>query len=334
MFTSADDEEGKESVNKACRSGDPNESVRLGSQDAFTRDAFNFSNGILSMGSNDASDMEHACSDHGMKPWKDIQVAKKHRYSSEMTFEQWHCEQLAALEENVISKMTMSSSDYEKSLHALHAAIMTAETTQVADDDGNSSGSEEDDETTHTPKKRPSVREHSKAQREKRAAAIKALEVKASEYSTELTETNRIFRENLEKYAFRRKYSYETVCTFADMWIRGEQSVETWQVVLEQSIEMTIPFTTSRFRPPGQSLNGRRVLKGVSDIIADAMSLSVVCVSISNRSQVPLCKFQLRVDIPLTTFMMDEDVAMASMSIFSRNATLCGGLCEIHIDGT
>lgn len=334
LFTSSDAEEGKESSEKALKRVSSNDFVRLGSQDTASRDALYFSHDILSKGSLDAFDMDHASSDHDVVSWKDIQVAKKHRGSSELTFEQWHSEQLTALEENVYATMSMSHDEYEHSLQSLQVATQVSIPTEEASRaDGDGSSSSEDEESSRATKKRPNVREHSKAQREKRKAAIKSLEEKAALYSAELTESNRQFRENLEKYAFRRKYSYETVCNFANMWIRGEQSMETWQVVVEQSIEMTIPFTTTRFRPPGQSLNGRRVLKGVTDIIGDATSLAVMCVSISNQGRVPMCKFQLQVDIPQPNFVIEDEVAMANISIFSKNATLCGGKYEIHVHG-
>lgn len=306
-----------------------NEFVR--SQDSTFRDAFAISQDVVSK-SLDVFD-DFACSADDTKSWRDIQVSKRLRVSNDLTFEQWHGDQLAALEGNVIASMSMSHDEYEFTLQSLQSSIPVPVDPQ-AEDEGETSSSDEDGEAKRTTKKRPNVREHSKAQREKRKATINGLEDKAKRYSAELTENSRIFRETLEKYAFRRKYCYETLNNFLGMWIRGEESEEAWQVVVDvQSIEMSLPFTTTRFRPPGQVVNSRRVLKGVTEIIADAISLSVMCIAISNLGLVPFCKFQLNIELPLNNFLLEEDVAMADINIYSKNATVCGGKYEIHVDG-
>ena len=290
------------------------------------RDAFSCLQDILKSGSWDADDLKHSSAEQSNISWKDTPAAKKHRVLSDLTFEQWCGEELTALEQNVYSALSMPPDDY------LLPSIQHLESRQPVDDN-NDSSSEGEDEHPQVVQKRPSVREHSKAQREARKAFIKDLEEKASSYSAELTENGHMFREVLEKYAFRRKYCYETLCNFLDMWIHGEQNVEAWQVVVDQSIEMSIPCTTTRFRPPGQIVNCRRVMKGVSEIIADAISISVMCLIISNHGLVPISKFQLHVDVPLTNFIVEDDAAMADFNIYSKNATLCGGKYEIHLNG-
>jgi hypothetical protein len=309
-----------------------NEFVRLPSHDSSLRDAFTISQDVVSK-SLDVFD-DFACSADDGKSWRDIQVSKRLRVSNDLTFEQWHGEQLAALEENVIASMSMSHDEYEFALQSLQSSIPVPTDAKIEEDD-DSSSSDGEGNSKRTNKKRPNVREHSKAQREKRKATINGLEDKAKRYSTELAENSRVFRETLEKYVFRRKYCHETLNNFLTMWIRGEESEEAWQVVVDvHVIEMSLPFTTTRFRPPGQVVNSRRVLKGVTEIIADAASLSVMCITISNLGLVPFCKFQLHIEIPVANFFLEEDVAMADMNIYSKNAAVCGGKYEIHVDGT
>lgn len=183
-------------------------------------------------------------------------------------------------------------------------------------------------------KRRPNIREHSKAQREKRKAIVADMENSAKSLTTQLNDMENLLRTNLEHIAFKRSYFHETISSFLSAWSSGDDRIETWQTLVDrQFTEMALPLTTTRYYPPGQIINGRRVLRGLNQVIADASSIALLCSSIVSKGSLPICSFTFSVEVPLHNFLVDNDVAFGSFKLFTKSVLLSGGLHEINISG-
>jgi hypothetical protein len=202
--------------------------------------------------------------------------------------------------------------------------------------DNNTSSDDDDDNEAKGNKsqRRSNVREHSKAQREKRKAVVLDLEAAAKALTTELNDMEAHLRSNLEHGAFKRTYFHETISAFLSAWSSGDDRIETWQSLVDRQFsEMALPLTTTRYYPPGQIVAGRRVLKGLNQVIADASSFALLCSSITSRGNVPISSFTFSAEVPLKSFLVEVDTAFGAFRLFTKSAVLSGGKQEISIRG-
>mmetsp|Transcript_4088 Transcript_4088/g.6336 ORF Transcript_4088/g.6336 Transcript_4088/m.6336 type:complete len:927 (+) Transcript_4088:144-2924(+) len=280
--------------------------------------------------------------DEENKPNKEARIFRDQRsWQNDISFEKWHGERQAQLESNVLASMSRDDLDQGADICTVsHAGYSTSTSSQYpmsgtgGDDSGSDVERDDDDDDCKKSRKRPNVREHSKAQREKRKAIIQDLETNAKALTAELNESDKVFKNTLEQVGFKRKYFYDMLKNFLTLWITGDGNEDSWQALVDiQCIELALPITTSRFSPPGQIINGRRYIKGLQQIMADSSSIALMCTAISNLGRLPICQLSLEVDIPYSNFFIEGDTAFADVNICSRNAVICGGSSEMHIDG-
>jgi hypothetical protein len=258
------------------------------------------------------------------KPWKQARLSSSQRKESVLTFDKWHDERQAQLEHDILA----SKAFYDEPRQNTVAPLSQTYTNIFALDDP-SSGDDDD-----KGKRRPNIREHSKAQREKKKAFITELETSAMTLTEQLNSSTLHFRSQLDKANFRHKYCFETLKTFLTLWISGESRLEPWQSLVDvRVIEMVLPMTRSRFTPPGQCIGNRRSLRGLTKITADSISIAHICSTISNLGLIPICVFTLTMDLTHVDFYLEGDVAFCPFLIVSNTAILCGGEHEIRVKG-
>jgi hypothetical protein len=268
------------------------------------------------------------------KPWKQARYGSQEFEASlnDIDFLAWQGEQQANLESNILRSFTHA--DIEPAGSSQMESV--APTYQSNLDLDRSSDEEDDLPQSNKPhgRRRNNVREHSKAQREKRKAAVSDLESAATALSEQLNDTQQLFRANLEKLGFRRKYCHDTLKSFLSLWISGDASIDKWQLLSDhKSVEMCVPITTTRFAAPNPIVSGRRVLRGLPEIMADSSSFAVMCSSVSGLGPHALCSLTLAVDIPYGSFKMDGYFGFSQIRICSTSSLLAGGLREISVDG-
>lgn len=265
--------------------------------------------------------------EENIKPWKEARTSQFQR-SGEMTMEKWTWNPASATALDPLAEFKVSEKQ-EKNFDT----SFTLPSIMPNFDDLSSSDDEDGGKGDKT-KRRSNVREHSKAQREKRKAVVMDLESTARTLTHQLNEMESLLRSNLEHIAFKRNYFHETVAAFLSAWSSGDDRVETWQSLADRHFtEMILPLTTTRYYPPGQIIGGRRVLRGLNQVIADASSFSLLCSSITSRGNVPISSFTFSTEVSLKNFLVDTDIAFGSFRLFTKSAVLSGGKQEINLKG-
>jgi hypothetical protein len=262
------------------------------------------------------------------KPWKEARVSQFQR-SGEMTMEKWQW--------NPHSPVALDPLDHkmpsrqEKFIDPApvfppHSSFETFDDFSSSDEEGMARGDKS--------KRRSNVREHSKAQREKRKAVVMDMEGTAKMLTTQLNDMESLLRSNLEHISFKRSYFHETISAFLSAWCGGDDRIETWQSLVDRQFsEMALPLTSTRYYPPGQIVGGRRILRGLNQVIADASSFSLLCSAITSRGNVPISSFTFSAEVSLKNFVVDVDTAFGSFRIFTKSAVLSGGVQEINLKG-
>jgi hypothetical protein len=206
-----------------------------------------------------------------------------------------------------------------------------------AEDEDNSEDdeNEEDEEDKNSSRKRHNIREHSKAQREKRKAAIDEMETESKRLTVEHNNISKVMAASFTQYAQRRKYCHAAVTSFLTLWIGGDTTDETenWDALIHPSISFHLPVACTRYVPSSTNTK-RRVLIGYKAIRDDTVSFYALRTSISKLGRTPICNFLMGVILPYESFTMENDYCVAQFSIVSKNAFLCGGKHDIDIPGT
>jgi hypothetical protein len=268
--------------------------------------------------------------ENNVKPWKEARVSQFQRYG-DMTMEKWQWNAPSSVALDPLDHQM--SSRQEKSIDTASAYPSSFQNSFETLDDLDSSDEEEAARGDKS-KRRSNVREHSKAQREKRKAVVMDMEGSAKMLTTQLNDMESLLRSNLEHIAFKRSYFHETISAFLSAWCGGDDRIETWQALVDRQFrEMTLPLTTTRYYPPGQILGGRRILRELNQIIADASSFSLLCSAITSRGNVPISSFTFSSEVPLKDFLVDTDVAFGSFRVYTKSAVLSGGVQEINVKG-
>jgi hypothetical protein len=292
--------------------------LERGAQSGSFNDLFSSSELIIIEEEQDVTD--------GAKPSKEARTSQFQR-SGEMTLDKWQWDQ------NIDIKVSSSS---VKSIDPTAFSSTAEHRSQHRPNDNSSDDDEDDDDGTkgNRSQRRSNVREHSKAQREKRKAVVIDLETAAKSLTTELNDMETQLRSNLEHSAFKKTYFHDTILAFLSAWSSGDDRIETWQSLVDRQFsEMALPLTTTRYYPPGQIVSGRRILRGLNQVIADASSFALLCSSITSRGNVPISSFTFSAEVPAKSFLVEVDTAFGAFRIFTKSAVLSGGRQEISIRG-
>lgn len=185
-------------------------------------------------------------------------------------------------------------------------------------------------------KKRANVREHSKAQREKKKVLVNELETTARRISFELNNLNKTIEVTMNAYIGSRFKRYQMVSSLLNVWISSSTNQGTEQLLSSiccPNVIVSIPITTSRYIPPGQVyLNDRRYLLGVSQILSDAASIAIMCTSITRLGLSRLCRFVLDARVNPDSFFVDLVQSFGTFKIFCKNGKITSGR-EINVEG-
>lgn len=262
--------------------------------------------------------------EENLKPRKEARTSQFQR-SGEMSLEKWTFNSQAS---SAIDPFEFKGSEATEEKNERFDAY------RFPNEDDDSSSDDEAGAKGDKTRRRSNVREHSKAQREKRKAVVMDMESTAKVLTHQLNEMESLLRSNLEHIAFKRSYFHETVSAFLSAWSSGDDRVETWQCLADRQFsEMILPLTLTRYYPPGQIVGGRRVLRGLNQVIADASSFSLLCSSITSKGNVPISSFTFSTEVFFKQFLVDADTAFGSFRIFTKSAVLSGGRQEINLKG-
>lgn len=193
-------------------------------------------------------------------------------------------------------------------------------------------------------RKKPSVREHSKAQREKRKTIQRQLEEKAKILTEELAKRTQSRADRFESLRLLHSKYKKLSELFLRMWYSppnlhysGEiVSVDKplhWSSVVDPFILVTTPVCVTQFGPPIVEENQRITLCGVAQLTSYIAGHTLMCQSVARLGSNVTRTLILTVTLKNDSFVVDGDKCVASYVVMSKNAVLCGGSYEINFGG-
>lgn len=187
--------------------------------------------------------------------------------------------------------------------------------------------------------RRPTVKEHSKAQREKRKLFLQKLENHARKLSDSIKASNDARLERFERVEnFKRKCSSK-LGEFLRFWFGTSHDFSGfythWNEIWEQDhITVSLPVAITHYSPPPAASNGRLVLQGIEQIRSYLSGYDFMTVSVA-KFGTNICKqFSLVATLKEETVAIDSNnQCVASFSVVSNNGILCGASYEICFGG-
>jgi len=227
------------------------------------------------------------------------------------------------------------------------------------DDDASDIKSIKTNITASTRSSRPSIREHSKAQREKRKLYIMHLEERATFLSNELVKIRQRVEEDYETLAVVHDAFYSQIEIFLQLLFQGEienkeniinehfnktnkaitesSSNKTWNDVLESDdlggFHVFVPLLNFAYQPShsvDKTLN-RLNITAFSELDIYAQGLRTAYETIARIGTNLAKQLLMTIQIVNKSYFVVKNIAMLQFYLISKNARLLGGHTEIKI---
>ena len=195
----------------------------------------------------------------------------------------------------------------------------------------------------HHGRRRPTVREHSKAQREKRKRYQSKLEEQAIQLTREienelemrnarfeaLREANVNYRQKSED--FLKLWFSENPCNFES---HSRDRSLTWDQVVEPvDVMVTTPVSIIHFTPPFPVDDQRITIYGLENLKSYLAGFHHMCTSIARFGNNVTSSLMLFPSLKPEFFAIEGNRCTASYVVNTKNAILCGGSYEICFGG-